>query len=74
MQLSLANADKAMEVAGHIQVVSEQIHYLTECVAGPLDAEPSGRHHAMGSATSRPAITGSGQRQYTQYIPEEYPS
>ena len=72
VQLSLSQADKAMEVAGHIQVVSEQVHYLTECIAGPLEAAPAGRHRAPPDATGRPAIPGGTPE--TQYAQEEYAS
>ena len=75
VQLSLSQADKAMEVAGHIQVVSEQVHYITECLTGPREAMPAGRHHAMDTNPGRPVIAGKpGQGRYTRYVPEEHAS
>jgi hypothetical protein len=70
VETSLAHAGQAMEVAGHIQVVSEQIHYLTEAITGPLEAERTGRH-AMPGSEGQAAINGS--QQDAQYGPAEYP-
>jgi hypothetical protein len=70
VEMSLTQAGQAMEVAGHIQVVSEQIHYLTEALAGPLE-EYTGRH-AMPGSTEVPAISGNAQD--AEYAQEEYAS
>jgi hypothetical protein len=72
VQSSLTQAGKAMEVAGHIHVVSQQIHYLTEAITGPLEEGPSGRHALPG--TGLPAIGGTGEAQYPEYPQEEYAS
>lgn len=71
VEMSLAQAGQAMEVASHIQVVSEQIHYLTEAITSPLEAEPAGRHALPGSA-GLAAITQDAQG--TEYDQEEYAS
>jgi hypothetical protein len=70
VEMSLTQAGQAMEVAGHIQVVSEQIHYLTEAMAGPLEREYAGRHVMPGSAGVA-AITGTAHD--TEYDQAEYP-
>ena len=72
VQMSLTQAGKAMEVAGHIHVVSEQIHFLTEAITGPLEEGPSGRHALPG--TGLPAIVGTEEAEYPEYDQEEYAS
>src|SRR5438046_829350 len=40
LQQSLDHTGEALEIADGIQVVSQQIHGLTEYITGPLDAPP----------------------------------
>jgi hypothetical protein len=70
VEMSLTQAGQAMEVAGHIQVVSEQIHYLTEAIAGPPEEAYEGRHAMPGSTV--PAAISDGT-QDTEYAQAEYP-
>ena len=75
VEMSLAQAGQAMEVAGHIKVVSEQIHYLTEAITGPLEGEYAGRHALPGEEHG--AITDGAQEteyEQTEYSQEEYAS
>jgi hypothetical protein len=78
VEFSLTQAGHAMAVAGHIEVVSEQLHVLTEYIAGPLDAgqQPTGRHAALPGSAGQPAITsgaqGAKETQETYGMQEEY--
>jgi hypothetical protein len=74
VELALGQAGQAMAVAGHIEVVSEQLHGLIAYITDPLDAgqQATGRH-ALPDATGIPAITGSlDGSNYTHHEQEEY--
>jgi hypothetical protein len=60
VELSLTQAGQAMQVAGHIEVVSQQLHGLIAYITDPLEegqATATGRHALPGNA-GRQAITG----------------
>ena len=67
LEMSLAQAGRALDIAGHIEVVSQQIHGLIEYIAHPLEApSPAGRksgRHALPDSTDWPAITGAQEKQ-----------
>jgi hypothetical protein len=72
LQQSLDHTGEALEIAEDIQVVSQQIHGLTEYITGPLDAPPPvlrrpGRH-ALPASTGRPAL-GTPNGMEGQFIP-----
>lgn len=65
LEMSLAQAGRALDVAGHIEVVSQQIHGLIAYIASPLEApSPDGHRpgrHALPGTAEQPAITGGAQ-------------
>jgi hypothetical protein len=73
LEMSLTQAGRALDIAGHIEVVSQQIHGLIEYIAHPLDApSPAGRksgRHALPGGTDWPAITGGAQEKQEEFIP-----
>jgi hypothetical protein len=75
VELALGQAGQAMAVAGHIEVVSQQLHGLIGYITDPLDAgqaTATGRH-ALPDHASRQAITGAPQdRDYTHNTQEEF--
>jgi len=55
MQTALAQTGQALEIAGHIELVSQQLHGLIDYIANPDDAPPPlqyepGRHALPGQA------------------------
>jgi hypothetical protein len=72
VELSLTQAGQAMAVVGHIEVVSQQLHTLTEYIAGPLEAGPATGRHALPGNASHPAITGPQGAGYIHDKQEEY--
>jgi hypothetical protein len=73
VELALGQAGQAMAVAGHIEVVSQQLHGLIQYVTDPLDAgqQVTGRH-ALPDTAGFPAITGPQGAGYTHHKQEEY--
>ena len=73
LEMSLTQAGRALDIAGHIEVVSQQIHGLIEYIAHPLDApSPAGRksgRHALPDSTDWPAITGGAQERQEEFTP-----
>jgi hypothetical protein len=72
LQQSLDHTGEALEIAEDIQVVSQQIHGLTEYITGPVDAPLTvqrrpGRHALPGGA-DRPAL-GTGYGMEGEFIP-----
>ena len=73
METALAQTGAALEIAGHIELVSQQLHGLIDYIANPDDApvplqhEP-GRHALPGPA--RHALAGGDA--YDSSEPEEY--
>ncbi len=72
VELSLTQAGQAMAIAGHIEVVSQQLHTLTEYIAGPLEAGQATGRHALPGSASHPAITGPQDANYIHDKQEEY--
>jgi hypothetical protein len=58
VELALGQAGQAMAVAGHIEVVSQQLHGLIQYIADPLDAGQATGRHALPDTATLPAITG----------------
>jgi hypothetical protein len=73
LEMSLNQTGRALDIAGHIEVVSQQIHGLFEYIANPLEA-PSpiqrkhGRHALPGSAGLHVITDGAPQKQ-EEFIP-----
>ena len=72
VQQSLAHTGQALEIAEDIQVVSQQIHGLTDYITGPLETPAPvqrrpGRHALPGGA-DRPAL-GNGNGMEGEFIP-----
>jgi hypothetical protein len=73
VELALGQAGQAMEVAGHIRVVSQQLSELTGYITGPLEAgqQATGRH-ALPGTTGHQAIISGPHDTYSkqeEYIP-----
>ncbi len=75
MEKALAQTGQALEVAGTIELVSQQLHGLIAYIANPLEApvplqhEP-GRHALPGPG--RRALDGSKPAEPLEYEPAEY--
>jgi hypothetical protein len=72
LEMSLTQAGRALDAAGHTEVVSQQIHGLTEYIIHPPDApSTAGRKpgkHALPDSADWPVITGVQERQ-EEFIP-----
>jgi hypothetical protein len=75
LQQSLDHTGEALEIAEDIQVVSQQVHGLTEYITGPADIPPPvrrrpGRHALPGGGVDRPALgTGPVTGMEGEFIP-----
>jgi hypothetical protein len=67
MEKALAQTGEALEIAGHIELVSQQIHGLIEYIANPQDA-PIPLQHEPG----RHALPGPGRHALPSSEPTEY--
>jgi hypothetical protein len=74
MEQALAQTGEALEIAGHIKLVSQQIHGLIEYIADPLDApaplqhEP-GRHALPGPGRHALPSSEALNSEPTEYLP-----
>ena len=66
MEKALTQTGEALEIAGHIELVSQQLHGLIDYIANPLDAPPL--QHEPG----RHALPGAGRRALNSSEPTEY--
>lgn len=71
VETSLAQTGQALEVAGQIELVSQQIHGLIDYITHPLDAPQPQRavrrrgRHALPDSAAVPAITSNEQPEFT---------